>query len=430
MFQNRLRMDDFFKNIKDNLEDRQEPAFSEGAWRNMEKRLNKKPWRGIPFFTWVLPFVLISLFLSNLFFYKELNKANAKISQLEFKTDTIFKTQCIYHYDTVFSNQVETKYIAVSSPVRANVYRSTGYDFSIFELPLGSDWINRTRAPLTFSDLNDLFEGRIQSYGQLVKSQQLSTVQNDESPKSKLLQDFSFLPSKSSNLEYSSNLVGLRNVAIPAEAKKFRKRPVRKFVENLRPNGFRLGINGGLAFPRGKDLAEPEGYFYGIRMEFPFSENLRLWTEVSYFKVNFKTDVVDEKIGIPAPQPPSDLFAFSEAKVVQPFIEYGLGFQYLFYAHKKWKPYLGLGYTAASILPYEIRYDFAHVSENSELSIDKDVQRDGFISNMLLLNGGVEAKLSKKIHFQLEGYYRWNGSNGGVLIPDILGLKTKLIYKF
>ena len=211
---------------------------------------------------------------------------------------------------------------------------------------------------------------------------------------------------------------------------KARKRPLQKIARNLNPTGFQLGISGGLAFPQNEKISESRGYSFGIHGEMSFSKSLRLWLEANYYKVKFETHEADRKLGVPILPPPSDDYIFSDAHVVDPFIQYSIGLQYLFYAHKKWKPYLGLGYSAASLLPYEIRYDFIHATEDIDLSIQEEIDRYDFIMNMFLFSGGVEGELSKRLCFQLEGYYRWNGTNDGVVVPDILGLRSKFIYKF
>ena len=59
-----MKNDDFFKSLKENLENRPEPAFQEGAWKAMEKQLveskeveKTSAWTG----KWWLPLLLLLL---------------------------------------------------------------------------------------------------------------------------------------------------------------------------------------------------------------------------------------------------------------------------------------------------------------------------------------------------------------------------------
>ena len=79
---------------------------------------------------------------------------------------------------------------------------------------------------------------------------------------------------------------------------------------------------------------------------------------------------------------------------------------------------------------YEVSYDFEHLIDDVELSVEEMNDRNEMIWNMFLLKGGIEGRLSKHVGLQFEGYYRWNGNKTGDLITDILGLRGKLLFNF
>lgn len=419
-------MDDFYKNIKDNLENRPEPPFEESAWQNMERKLDKKPWSGagLAGWFWVLPFILGGLLLSNIFFYKELNEANGKINKLELIADTIYKTKVIYHYDTLYRERVETEYIFISNkqPQRVVYAPPTAFNHP-FNSSLRSNWLNSVQSPTTFAQFKDLFEDESGIVADALTENNKLTQKVVELMASPYLQPH-FL---SLSPENKPEKLAYLDVQMDA---KIRKRPLQKLASELQPTGFQLGVQGGFTFPQHEQVVETGGFEAGIYGAMSFSDKIKMWAEVSYYKVEFKTNEIGKSLGIPEIPPPSDEFDFIEASVNQPFYQYGLGLQYILYAKKNWSPYLGLGYTFSSMRSYEISYDFEHMSNDTELSIEEMVDRDDLIMNMFVINGGIEGNLSDRIGLQLEGYYRWNGDKKGLLITNLYGLRTKLIYNF
>ncbi len=429
-------MDDFYKNIKDNLENRPEPPFNERAWQDMEKRLNTKPGNSIKAFGlfWFLPLVLGSLLLSNIFFYKKLNDANEKISHLEFRTDTIHQTHIIYQYDTIYRNSVKTEYVVISKQLPSNFYTSQA---SYFNHPSAysnrSNWINTSLAPLTFAELKYLFEDEQVNETPFLAENNLLTQENGESPyasQSIALQVTPYLKTQRAPLIYESAPVVFSYLDPPADNKKVRKRPLQKLARDLQPTGFEIGMLGGFAFPQHHQVAETKGYSVGIYGAMSFSDNIRMWAETSYYKIEFKSNEIGKSLGIPEIELPDDDYKFHEASVHQPFLQYVLGLQYVFYPKNKWKPYFGLGYTVASMKPYEVSYDFNHVTDDLELSIEENIHRNDLIMNMALFKGGIEGKLANRIGLKLEGYYRWNGNKKGLVVTNIYGIRSLLIYKF
>ena len=405
-------MDDLFKNIKDNLGNRPEPTFDKKAWQDMEKRLDKKPWHGGGQFAWALPVALAVLFMSNLFFFKKLNDANEKISKIELRADTIFQTKYIYQYDTLYRERVETQYVTLAPEVR-HFYVSSNNFIASESKP------NSNYAPATFSEMKYLFDD---------SSNENSTSLAQNNSQSNSLKEVSFLTSDMSPLTYESSEMRLSLLDIPTEQKR-KKRPFQKLASELQPIGFQLGMIAGLAYPQHANVAETNGLAFGIHGAVVFSKNIRLWGEASRYNVEFKSEEMGNSLGIPEVETPDD-FEFVEASVNQPFYQYVLGLQYLFNTKKKWNPYFGIGYTFASMQSYEVSYDFEHLVDDVEMSIEEMNERNDMIWNMFLLNGGFEGKLSKHIGLQFEGYYRWNGNKTGLLVTDILGLRGKLLYHF
>ena len=102
-------MDNFFDDLKNNLEHRPEPEFEESAWLAMEKTMqpNQKPKRVIGW--WWLSSLILALVMSNIWMYFQMKNANQlantfQNSTIEIRRDTIFNSQTIYIRDTIFQN--------------------------------------------------------------------------------------------------------------------------------------------------------------------------------------------------------------------------------------------------------------------------------------------------------------------------------------
>ena len=235
-------MDDLFKNIKDNLDNRPEPTFDKKAWQDMEKRLDKKPWRGGGLFAWALPVALAVLFMSNLFFFKKLNDANEKISKIELRADTIFQTKYIYQYDTLYRERVETQYVTLAPEVR------------YFYIPSNNFASSKSRktsnfAPANFSEMKHLFDDSSnENYHTLAEN----------SSQANSVKEVAFLTAELSPLAYESSETKLSLLDIPAEQKR-KKRPFQKLASEMQPTGFQLGMIIGLAYPQHANVAETSG---------------------------------------------------------------------------------------------------------------------------------------------------------------------------
>jgi len=405
-------MDDLFKNIKDNLDNRDEPSFNKGAWKDMEKRLDRKPWMGFGTVGWALPLALGLLFLSNIFFFKKLNDANEKISKIELKADTIHQTKYIYQYDTIYRQSVEKQYVVMTQP-RVDFYPLQAFNRNAPGFYSSSNKVDFAPIQLTFADLKNMFD------------EEIGASDAFEKPR---LSGIPYIGSNFRLLDENSNYPELSYLSPPAIVKK-KKRPFQKLAADVQPIDFQVGVIGGLAYPLHEQVAETSGFAFGIHSAMTFSEKIRMWAEVSYYKVEFKSDVMGEGLGIPEIPVPDD-YDFVEASVNQPFYQYVFGLQYIFNTKNDWNPYFGIGYTFASMRSYEVSYDFENDVDGFELSIEEMNDRSDLITNMVLFNAGVEGKLSKHIGLQLEGYYRWDGNKNGLLITDMLGIRSKLVYNF
>ncbi|HRI62399.1 MAG TPA: outer membrane beta-barrel protein, partial [Saprospiraceae bacterium] len=191
-----------------------------------------------------------------------------------------------------------------------------------------------------------------------------------------------------------------------------------------------LGVTGGWAYPVSEDLERQGGPSAGLEASVEFSPALRMWMGATYSNTRLVTDRMDEAIGIPPVAPPSDDFIFLEAEAPQPALEYGIGMQYLFNTSHKFKPFLGVGYGAVSLLPYEVVYDFENKPLGIEWSFEKNVEQSEFLTNLLLLRAGFEYEISKNWNWHLRATYRTGFEKTGFQSPDMLGIQAGLMRRF
>lgn len=397
-------MEDFFKQFRDNLERRPQPAFEERDWQGLEKRLDqqgeKRP-AGLAWWWLAWPLLLLSLG-ANVLLYSELKATRQQIAAPETRRDTVFLTQTIFRTDTIY--QTSTVRSVQLFPPRLVFSPST-------------------------TDVHDKIETPSQAT-HLVKTPSAANNQNQllkNSPTASEILPCSILSPLPSTVRRQPGTVS----EIPVEPTVSKhKKTLQQHLYVMRPKGFRLGIVGGWAYPFSKGLESPGGYSAGLEANIEFSPNLRMWAGATYSKVGFVADRMDAAIGIPPVAPPSDDFVFVEAEAPQPSFEYGVGMQYLFNVSRKFKPFLGVGYGAVSLLPYEVAYDFENQLLDIEWSFEKNVSRSEFLANLLLLRAGFEYEMSKKWHWQVRATYRNQLGETGFQTPDVLGIQVGLMRRF
>ena len=175
-------------------------------------------------------------------------------------------------------------------------------------------------------------------------------------------------------------------------------------LDVLRPKDYSLGISAGLLFPFGDGLSHPSGFKWGLTGALFFSPNISLWADAHYAQISYNVDKMSDAIGVPIVPPPSSQFNFNRAIIKQPTIQYMAGIRYRFDSPKRWQPYIGLGFGAVTLLPYEVAYEFKNSPLGTVWDVDLKVKRQGTQWGFLLFDAGFEKRLSKhhtSYHFKI-----------------------------
>jgi len=415
-------MDDFFKQFRDNIENRPEPSFEEGDWQKLEKRLAEQGQRrpAALAWWWAVPLLLL-LAGANAFMLLEQRKVNRKIYALETIRDTVYQTRVIYLADTIY----QTRVVKEKAPAFPH------WGFSSFSLRPGS------AGQVPFFPEGQAAEGLVLSDSALFHSpfveqrHQEGGTPPEEAPTADgryyagLLEPLS--PAGLNLLPVPAG--GIAEIPLePALSK--RKRPLLYYLYPLRPKGLQLSVHGGGVLPVGHKMGHQSGFSGGMGMAVEFSPSLRMWADASYFKIFLETDEMDDAMGVPVVDPPSDDLVFVKAEVLTPSFQFSAGMQYLFLADKKLSPFLGLGYASVSVLPHDVIYDFKNPDTETEWNLDTRVQNSSWQTGFVLFQGGAEYKISEYWSAWLGTGYRAHWGNAGLLSPRMLSLRGGVLYRF
>ena len=432
-------MDNFFDDLKNNLENRPQPEFEESSWLAMQQKMHpeeKKSSKGFAGWWW-MALLAIPLVISNGWMYLQMEKAEALLEKIEIQRDTIFKTQIIYQTDTIYQTQIIHEPIANQTLNPSNTHinktihlpkpffnKNTFNEPFVFGKNKNSNHLLFQNTP-SLSHRNSNLDARMQNNP--------FSTSDDFSSTTQVAINFIALPSLvteqlSKDIE-AIQLLDIEQLAEVKTASLWRKR-LQKLSNTFRPKDFHLGLSGGLVYPLNQNLKKRDGGAIGLTGSVIFSKNLRLWMDVSFLSLHLKADdLQDDNFGIPAIPLPNDDYTFEEASADQPLYQFGVGIQYVFNTKKRLRPYLGLGYSSTALQPYEVEYEYEDLL-GEEIIIPRDYSTKGLINNLWIANAGLEYHFGKKWYGQIEGYYRASWENEGNLTPNILGSNIRLMYKF
>lgn len=418
-------MDNFFKSMRDQMENRPEPNFREDAWNALNKQLDEAqyPAKVSNRNWWAAAAILLLLgsTLLNFWFYNQLKDANtiATKETVIFKTDTVHHTQHTYFRDTI----IQTRFIAQSVPTNVyhNAYTNTGINSfgfpnfsSSFSRPMYASLLPKSNRPSLFSSAPDD-----------------QSMVNHNDLEGALLNRFTLfygLPKVAPELESpdrDAENAELGNITVAKRKRSFGQ----TMVYAMRPKKFYVGPMIGGIYPLHTDLNNQRGSTFGIQAAVGFSNNIRLWFDAAYIRLTYQTSEIESLRGVPDITPPGGNYTFVSASVPQPALQYSTGLQYNF-TSGKWKPYLGAGFSTLTLLPFEVNYKFEDVSNDLQLKIDQGVSRKRQFSNHALFKFGLENSISERWSIQVESLYRLSLETAEATNSNLFGVRVGALYQF
>lgn len=418
-------MNDFFKQFRENWENRLEPVFQEQDWKALENRLDQqleKPARSF-LLLWALLPLLLLLLGTNIWSLIELRKANQKITAFEVQKDTIYQRHVTIQIDTVYQTRI------IKEPV---LYYTNGrppgskYSFS-FPSP-HPNHLKRENLHAIFKKWSALPPNLLSSMRstkgaalEIFDSTLINTEHTFDSELAYLSQrPPGFLTYKRPDFPYEPPLVTSR------------KKTIKQYVYAMRPKGFQLGFGGGWVRPFDQidHVNSIAGYTLGLQGSIEFSDNLRLWVDAAFSETKYEASRMEEVLGVTPIDPPSDEFTFFKAEVPQSSLNYAFGMDYQFDLKGNFKPFIGAGYGAAILLPDETSYEFRNDPLDIVVTLDHANLGRMTYSDLYLLRTGLDYSFSKQWDWKIWGTYRAKWGKNSVHVPTVFSMQTGLLYRF
>ena len=421
-------MDNFFNNIKDNLNNRPELDFEDSSWLAMQQKMQPEKQKSSKRFGiwWWTSLLVIPLVISNAWMYQKIEKTNKLVFKTQIQKDTIFKTQIIYQIDTVYKERV------IQKPTISSLQNSSNYTSK------NKIYFKELRSPKTLF----LFEKKsIVNYSMFnnrkmngnkndIKNSHPKNNYSDDHRQKNSLASLPSIPLKLLQFNIVPNQLFINQKTTQTKKASKWVRNIQRLSSVFRPKEFHLGAGSGLVYPLNGNSEKQNGESIGLTGNVMFSSNIRLWVNASYFRLHLKTNTLeDDNLNIPLISISNDDLTFENAEADQSHYQFNTGMQYVFNSEKRLRPYLGLGYSIVSIQPYEIEYEYTNPS-GADVIIPRDYSFDGLINQLWITNIGLEYHFEKKWYGQIEGYYQTNLGNKEQPIPNILGTNIRLMYKF
>ena len=174
-----------------------------------------------------------------------------------------------------------------------------------------------------------------------------------------------------------------------------------------------------------------QSYQAGLKLEYALTDRLRLMVSGDYCPFNFEIFWQDARYNLPTPEhfyPQYERIKSSKAH--QKLTQATIGTKYLLTdGTKKWRPYIGAGYSAMRILPFETEFTIQNLANPASLRTATTSSKKIDIANLLLLNGGLEYRFTRHFVAQGEGFYNLD-LNRPRKTYDLFGVRGALLVNF
>lgn len=394
-------MDEFYKEIKDNVDGRPQEDFRPEDWHRLEARMDEDSAAPKPFFWWHwLGAIAASILLIwNMYLHSQLNAQKSTEPVVEVVLDTLIEQRMVYITDTIYRDRVEyiripgkavekVVYVAIDSSFFAKEVRKK--DSKFFSNLYGSRDLKSGSIDNSFSiDPQDVYRDRIFNMDATTEPLQQHT---------KILED-SMLP-----IGHAKGTTRLASTPYINSGQLSQKRFTS--FSGFQPRAFSVEVGTGLMDAYQTDIQHLLSYSLSIGAHLRFEPGYRIWTDVGFHNMHFKASEMGDDIGVPVVIPPSDEFEFENARVPRRALEYTAGLDYVFGPENRLRPVLGIGIAAVHYLTTEIVYDFINDDTGVEFIFEKNSTDESPQFNYAVLKFGFEYSLNRRYHLAFNGYYR------------------------
>lgn len=429
-------MEDFYQSLKDNLENRPEPDFKEGAWLDLDGRLDalqKKEGRVVVWPWWsyaALALLPLSILLNGWLFLRQgdAQPQEDKLAGVDhILLDTVYQTRIVYQRDTILRTIVreqEKNHTDYAYYWKANAERELAKWEGRFvpEVLEGGVPVDDGSISSLLVELGDNPMQQLLRKAGLGQNALLAQDESNVSTPVHQLEGLNFV------LEDSKPVLlrGLRPLNVPS----FTTSPT-PFWETIRPVGLRMGVELGLYHPFMDDTEDEFALYRGIDLGILLPNHFEIWAQVGLLQVNYQFDEMGDEYGIPIIEGPSNDYEFKYVKVAQERLNFAAGLQYSFTSkNSRWRPTIGLGYAALSFLPYELYYEFEEPGTDTEIKLEEQLKRSDGPYGYAVTRVGLRMPFNRRWNVGLMGEFKYSLSNDRFTNPHLLGLTGALSYQF
>ncbi|MCB0643023.1 MAG: hypothetical protein KDC44_15345, partial [Phaeodactylibacter sp.] len=285
-------MDNFFEHLKDNLEQRPEPAYEVRLWDRLQKEMDQEqqPRKRSALWWWLLVFAFLMLG-SNAFLYRELRQANAHISKLELAIDTVYRTKIVYYPQEQPAPAVGASFRQDSStpfgaqPIKPIWRQQPDFESSL-KLPQGSIFqiVSHTLLPNFLP--------------QALPEPETAPAETDDLNFPQL----SAIPIVSKPLKGTAPTLTTKTKALAS----LERNRLKRAVYAMRPKAVRLGIHGHWTSPLQPYLVGEGSPGTSLEATIDLSPQWQFWAGAAYQTLHFETAENLGAQGIPSLAPPDD----------------------------------------------------------------------------------------------------------------------------
>lgn len=370
----------------------------------------------------VLPLLLaVALLSSNAAWWQSNQKNHARLVQLEDQTSSLQKqltlleqsvhlTKTIHHRDTLWRTVYVTR-----NPFQA-----------LAETEQHPKKVTNASSVQHNTLVNKYLEN-------LSKPQAINPGQSD-SEKTNISNTPSNLPENDGILaEGQAPADTTSTLAFGAREEKLPTKPFAdKIKQALQPKFFKVGLQTSWLHAASKGLMHQGGYALGLQAQLGLSRHWALNAAGSLAQFHYKAHDPAAILGSPdLPMLPSGDHHYASVDVTgQKIIQWDLGLRYTFRNPGKPRPYLGIGWSTQTLLPFQMEYEIQHepsgMIEQAVFQVDS-IKR---LRNYVGLNLGLELPLSNTFSLALEGFYQRQLKKPSPTTPDLTGLRGAVHWMF
>lgn len=422
-------MEDFYKDFKDNLENRPEPTFKEEAWMAMQTQLDaldqsKNRVVVWPWWSYAMLALLPLSILLNAWLFMQRSDGSERITEDSATTllqqDTVIQIRTVYPRDTIVQVRIIREKVEA-----AKTYAQSWLSSLEQELEDQSYRFGRQVPPL--SDPGILTDARARtelSTRQLIGALREGIgVGNTPEEQGVALLSQPRLSVSMNQAAPEPNMQGL-----PISAFSYTPPPL---WHQLRPEGATVGASMGLLIPTTADIEDPHAIQRAVALKLRMPDRWAIWGEFGLLDIRYILQDVGAPYEIAPSEPPADNYEFREVRVSQERWHWGAGLEYAFSSKPGGaRPTLGFGYNALGYKPYEVFYKFQDINTGTEIRVEERVDRQDNPGHYLSFKAGYQWPIGKTCLWDLSLNYKYSLGKNKYTNPNMVGISSNFSFQF